>query len=147
MYASLILVVEFPDYMPSKMRLSDCSGKTSRRLGRAQRMPMRRRAGEPAPGGQAAGSFEHGSRRACFCCSIGRSSARAFEAAAAMIVLIGIALYGAVGMAIAGAFVVSGITRVLPEPAAVTIGARVLIFPGAAALWPYVLFRWLKSCR
>jgi hypothetical protein len=37
MYASLILVVEFPDYMPSKMRLSDCSGKTSRRLGRAQR--------------------------------------------------------------------------------------------------------------
>ena len=64
-----------------------------------------------------------------------------------MIVLIGLALYGAVGMAIAGAFVLSGITRVLPEPAAVTIGARILIFPGAAALWPYVLFRWLKSCR
>ena len=64
-----------------------------------------------------------------------------------MIVLIEIVLYGAVGMAIAGAFVVAGITRVLPEPAAVTIGARVLIFPGAAALWPYVLFRWLKSCR
>ena len=36
---------------------------------------------------------------------------------------------------------------VLGEPAPVTTGARVLIFPGAAALWPYVLVRWLKSSR
>ena len=39
------------------------------------------------------------------------------------------------------------VTRVLGEPAPVTTGARVLIFPGAAALWPYVLVRWLKSSR
>ena len=64
-----------------------------------------------------------------------------------MIVLIGLALYAAVGLAVAGAFVVFGVTRVLPEPVAVTVGARALIFPGAAALWPYVLIRWLRSRR
>lgn len=64
-----------------------------------------------------------------------------------MIVLIGLALYAAAGVAVAGAFVVLGVTRVLPEPAPVTVGARILIFPGAAALWPYVLVRWLTSHR
>ena len=64
-----------------------------------------------------------------------------------MIVLIGLALYAAAGVAIAAAFVVFGVTRVLPEPLPVTVGARILLFPGAAALWPYVLVRWLKSVR
>jgi hypothetical protein len=62
-----------------------------------------------------------------------------------MIVLIGLALYAAAGVAIGVAFVVFGVTRVLAEPAPVTIGARILLFPGAAALWPYVLMRWLRS--
>ena len=26
-----------------------------------------------------------------------------------------------------------------------TLGARILLLPGAAALWPYVLMRWLKA--
>jgi hypothetical protein len=64
-----------------------------------------------------------------------------------MIVLIGLALYAGVGVAIGIAFVASGVSRVLPEPMPVTIGARILLFPGAAALWPYVLMRWLKSFR
>jgi hypothetical protein len=64
-----------------------------------------------------------------------------------MIVLIALAVYAAAGVAIAAAFVAFGVGRVLPEPAPVTVGARVLIFPGAAALWPYVLLRWLKSSR
>jgi hypothetical protein len=64
-----------------------------------------------------------------------------------MIVLVGLALYAGVGVAIGIAFVASGVTRVLPEPMPVTIGARILLFPGAAALWPYVLMRWLKSFR
>jgi hypothetical protein len=34
---------------------------------------------------------------------------------------------------------------VLPRSATVTLGARVLFLPAAAALWPYVLLRWLKS--
>jgi hypothetical protein len=62
-----------------------------------------------------------------------------------MIVLIGLAIYAAAGIVVAAAFVTFGVTRVLPEPAPVTIGARVLLFPGAAALWPYVLMRWLRS--
>jgi hypothetical protein len=64
-----------------------------------------------------------------------------------MIVLIGLAFYAAAGVATGLAFVAFGITRVLGDPVPVTIGARILIFPGAAALWPYVLFRWLKSSR
>ena len=49
-----------------------------------------------------------------------------------MIVLIALALYAAAGVAVAAAFVVFGVARVLPEPAPVTVGARILIFPGAA---------------
>ena len=64
-----------------------------------------------------------------------------------MIGLIALAIYAAAGVVVALAFVAFGITRVLGEPMPVTIGARVLIFPGAAALWPYVLVRWLKSAR
>ena len=54
-----------------------------------------------------------------------------------------VAFYVAVGLATALAFVIFGVTRVQNAP--VTIGARVLIFPGAAALWPVVLARWRKS--
>jgi hypothetical protein len=52
-------------------------------------------------------------------------------------------VYVAVGLMIALAFVVVGVTRVQPAP--VTLGARVLLLPGAAALWPIVLTRWIKS--
>ena len=62
-----------------------------------------------------------------------------------MALLVGLALYAAAGVAVALAFVAFGVTRVQPMP--VSVGARVLIFPGAAALWPYVLIRWLKSVR
>jgi hypothetical protein len=54
-----------------------------------------------------------------------------------------LALYAAIGIATALAFVVFGVTRV--QPARVSLGARILILPGAAALWPYVVFRWLKA--
>ena len=62
-----------------------------------------------------------------------------------MALLVGLALYAAAGVAVAVAFVAFGVTQVQPMP--VSVGARVLIFPGAAALWPYVLIRWLKSVR
>jgi hypothetical protein len=64
-----------------------------------------------------------------------------------MIALIGLALYAAAGVAIGAAFVAFGVSRVLLEPVPVTLGARLLIFPGAAALWPYILVRWLRSPR
>ena len=56
-----------------------------------------------------------------------------------------LALYAAIGVATALAFVTFGVTRV--QPAGVSLGARILILPGAAALWPYVLMRWLKAAR
>jgi hypothetical protein len=56
-----------------------------------------------------------------------------------------LALYAAIGVATALAFVSFGVTRV--QPASVSLGARVLILPGAAALWPYVLLRWLRAKR
>jgi hypothetical protein len=56
-----------------------------------------------------------------------------------------LALYVVAGLVTAVAFVIFGVTRVLPQPMPVTVGARILLVPGAAALWPYVLARWLRS--
>jgi hypothetical protein len=56
-----------------------------------------------------------------------------------------LALYAAIGLLTAVAFVAFGVTRV--QPASVSLGARILILPGAAALWPYVLMRWLKAAN
>ena len=53
------------------------------------------------------------------------------------------ALYAIVGVLTALAFVSVGVTRVQPAP--VSLGARILILPGATALWPYVLGRWLRA--
>jgi hypothetical protein len=64
-----------------------------------------------------------------------------------MIVLLAVTLYAVAGIVIAAAFVAFGVTRVLPALATVTLAARFLLFPGAVALWPYVLIRWLRSSR
>ena len=56
-----------------------------------------------------------------------------------------LALYGLAGAVTALAFVTFGIARVLPTGTPVTLGARVLLMPGAALLWPYVLLRWVKA--
>jgi hypothetical protein len=55
------------------------------------------------------------------------------------------AAYAAAGLVTALAFVTFAVVRVLPQPAPVTIPARILLIPAAAALWPYVLFRWRRS--
>ena len=54
-----------------------------------------------------------------------------------------LALYATIGVAAALAFVSFGVTRV--QPASVSLGARILLLPGAVALWPYVLLRWIRS--
>jgi len=54
-----------------------------------------------------------------------------------------LALYAAIGLVTGVAFVAFGVTRVQAAP--MSVGARILILPGAAALWPYVLMRWLKA--
>ena len=54
-----------------------------------------------------------------------------------------LAAYVVVGIAAALAFVTIGIVQV--QPMSVTVGARLLLLPGAFVLWPLVLARWLKS--
>lgn len=53
--------------------------------------------------------------------------------------------YALAGLGVGLAFVIAGVTKVQPAP--VTLGARILLFPGAFALWPLVLARWLKARR
>ena len=53
-----------------------------------------------------------------------------------------LALYAAVGVVTALAFV--DLRRDAGAARAVSLGARILILPGAAALWPYVLLRWIR---
>jgi hypothetical protein len=60
-------------------------------------------------------------------------------------ILLGLALYAAVGAVTALAFVSFGISQVLPHPIPVTVGARILLLPGSIALWPYVVLRWRKA--
>jgi hypothetical protein len=60
-----------------------------------------------------------------------------------MLLLYALALYAAVGVVAAVAFVSFGVTRVQPLP--VSVGARIMLLPGAFALWPYVMARWLAS--
>jgi hypothetical protein len=62
-----------------------------------------------------------------------------------VIILDVLAFYALGGAVTALAFVTFGISRVLPAGTPVTIGARVLLLPGAAVLWPYVLVRWAKA--
>jgi hypothetical protein len=51
--------------------------------------------------------------------------------------------YVAVGIAVALAFVAIGVSQVQAMP--VTVGARILLLPGAFVLWPLVVHRWLRS--
>jgi hypothetical protein len=61
------------------------------------------------------------------------------------ILLYAFGVYVAVGVVAGVAFVLFGVTRVFGRPTPVSTGARILLFPASAALWPLVLRRWLKS--
>jgi hypothetical protein len=63
------------------------------------------------------------------------------------LLLYALALYVVAGLCVAAAFVTVGVGRVLPQPMSFTLGARLLLIPGAAAMWPYVLSRWLWGRR
>jgi hypothetical protein len=59
-------------------------------------------------------------------------------------ILVGLLVaYVAIGLIAGLAFVVAGVVRVQAAP--VTVGARILLLPGATALWPLVLARWLST--
>jgi hypothetical protein len=56
-----------------------------------------------------------------------------------------IVLYALAGFGVGLAFVSAGVTTVQTAP--VTLGARILLLPGAFVLWPLVLARWVKARR
>lgn len=56
----------------------------------------------------------------------------------------GLAMYGAVGVLFALFFVVAGVNRIDPTARESTWGFRVMIFPGAVALWPLLLKRSIR---
>jgi hypothetical protein len=51
-------------------------------------------------------------------------------------------LYLAAGMVTMVRFLLGGAERALPEPAAITWPARILMAPGAVLLWPVLVRRW-----
>jgi hypothetical protein len=59
----------------------------------------------------------------------------------------GLGIYLALGALFAVAFALAGCARVDPAARTGTIGFRILILPGAAALWPLLLKRWLAGDR
>jgi hypothetical protein len=55
--------------------------------------------------------------------------------------------YAAIGCTFAIAFVTAGIHRMDPQAKRAGLGFRAIILPGVAALWPWLLYRWLQSIR
>jgi len=64
--------------------------------------------------------------------------------AAATAILILAAAYLAIGIVVGVAFVARGIGRAMPGAGSVSAGARILILPGCALLWPVILRRWIR---
>jgi hypothetical protein len=56
-----------------------------------------------------------------------------------------LAAYGLAGAIFAVAFVTVGIHRVDPVAEHAPLGFRLIVLPGAAALWPLLLVRWLRG--
>ena len=54
-------------------------------------------------------------------------------------------LYAALGLVFAVPFVLVGAGRVDPAARGGTWGFRLLLLPGAAALWPLLAWRWLRG--
>ncbi|MBM3804790.1 MAG: hypothetical protein FJW26_21075 [Acidimicrobiia bacterium] len=55
--------------------------------------------------------------------------------------------YALVGALFAVPFVTVGAAKLDPRSAGSGFGFRVMIFPGAAALWPWLLLRWVHHCK
>ena len=56
-------------------------------------------------------------------------------------------IYAASGVLFAAWFVASGMQRMDEAAVRAGIAFRLLMFPGVAALWPYLLSRWMKGHR
>lgn len=56
-----------------------------------------------------------------------------------------IGIYLALGILFAVLFVWRGAGKIDPSAGQASAGFRLMIFPGAAALWPLLLWRWLRG--
>jgi hypothetical protein len=56
-----------------------------------------------------------------------------------------LSVYAGLGLAFAVAFVAVGVQRVDPVAEHAPLGFRLIILPGAAALWPLLLVRWISG--
>jgi hypothetical protein len=65
----------------------------------------------------------------------------------AWIILSIAAVYAGAGVLFAVAFVALGVGRVDPVTRGAPLGFRLLIAPGAAVLWPVLLWRWRQTAR
>lgn len=61
---------------------------------------------------------------------------------AAAILVDALTVYAVAGAAFGAAFVTWGIQRVDPVAEHAPLGFRLIVLPGAAALWPLLLLRW-----
>ncbi len=61
--------------------------------------------------------------------------------------LVALGLYLALGLVFALPFVARGVQRLDPAAAHAPLGFRLLILPGCAALWPWLLRRWWRARR
>ena len=55
------------------------------------------------------------------------------------------AAYVAIGLFFAIVFATVGVSRIDPVAKGSGIGFRMIILPGATALWPLLLWRWVKK--
>lgn len=61
------------------------------------------------------------------------------------VLLYGAGVYLALGLLFAVAFVTRGAGRIDPVARAATRAFSLVIFPGAAALWPMLTLKWLRA--
>ncbi len=62
-------------------------------------------------------------------------------------VVVAVSAYLACGLLFGLAFVTAGVGRVDPAARGTSVGFRLLILPGTAALWPFLAARWLGAAR
>jgi len=65
----------------------------------------------------------------------------------ALLILLCTGVYAAIGVAFGLAFIVSGAPRIDQAAAGAPWSFRLLIWPGAAALWPILLPKWLRAAH
>ena len=65
----------------------------------------------------------------------------------AEVIVLAVLAYLACGLLFGLAFVTAGVGRVDAAARGTSAGFRLLILPGAAALWPFLAARWLRAVR